>query len=211
LALLPLPLAAGINRQTDLVVVLALLEWPRILTIALELQADIANARIRAAQRLATALNSYPPLILATLVLALAAGSFEIGALVRPPDELLSARMALLHWLGATTWVLALPPALEIGPFVVGPAEHRALRTGLGLRMLGLVACATLPWFPLLSAPHWLLPLPPLLVAALVWGYHQISAGQSSRRWARGYLAFDLGLLLVLFLAAFLALQARLG
>src|SRR6266508_6847510 len=38
LALLPLPGAAGISRQTDLITVLALLEWPLLLAIVAELR-----------------------------------------------------------------------------------------------------------------------------------------------------------------------------
>jgi hypothetical protein len=219
LALLPLPGAAGISRQTDLITVLALLEWPLLLAIVTELRENDALWL----RRLAAALNSYPPLILATLVLTSTGGSFDMTALARPPDADAPLSAALLHWTGATAWLLALPPALAIGAFAAGPPDQRTLRTGLRLRAVGLVAIAALPWFPLVDSanlapggpsangPAWLwLPVPPLLIVALLWGYGRLTAGHSARCWARAYLAFDAALLLVLLWAAYTALQARL-
>lgn len=211
LALLPLPQVAGINRQTDLIVVLALLEWPLVLVIAQEFHSTAPDAYARLVRRLAAALNSYPPLILAALVLALAAGSFEIGALIRPPDALAPARQAVLHWLGALAWTLALPPALGLGPFATRPPAQRALRVGLRLRALGLIALAALPWFPLLADWPWLLLLPPLLIAALLWCYDRATAGRAARKWAHGYLVFAVTLMLVLLWAAYAMLQERLA
>lgn len=211
LALLPLPLVAGINRQTDLIVVLALLEWPLVLVIAQEFHSTAPDAYARLVRRLAAALNSYPPLILAALVLALAAGSFEIDLLMRPPDALAPARLALLHWLGALAWTLTLPPALGLGPFASRPPDQSALRVGLRLRALGLIALAALPWFPLLADWRWLLPLPPLLIAALLWSFDRVTADRAARSWARGYLVFAVALLLVLLWAAYAMLQERLA
>jgi hypothetical protein len=221
LALLPLPRAAGLSRQIDLVAALALLEWPLLLAVAAELR-DGADARVRAARRLAAALNSYPPLILAALVLASAYGSLETMALARPPEASTPARAALLHWLGASAWLLALPPALGIGAFAAGPPTQRALRLGLRLRALGLVALAALPWFALVAGPDaggqggidltWIwLPLPPLGIAALLWGYSRLTAGRSARGWAHAYQVLDAALLLVLLWVAYNALQARLA
>jgi hypothetical protein len=110
LALLPLPLAVGLPRQVDIVVTLALLEWPQVLAIRRALRAGDMR-------RLAAALNSYPPLILATLALAQSAGSLDIVALARSPGELISGSASVLHWIGAVALALALPPALGIGPF----------------------------------------------------------------------------------------------
>jgi hypothetical protein len=110
LALLPLPLAAGLPRQIDIVVALALLEWPQLLAIRQALRAGDRR-------RLAAALNSYPTLVLATLALAQSAGSFDIVALARPPSELASTSASVLHWIGALALALALAPALGIGPF----------------------------------------------------------------------------------------------
>jgi hypothetical protein len=221
LALLPLPRAAGLSRSIDLVVVLALLEWPLLLTIAAELRASAA-ARARAARRLASALNSYPPLILAALLLASAYGSLDTTTLTRTPDANTPAPVALLYWLAAGAWLLALPPVLGIGVFAAGPPDSRALRLGLWLRKLGLVALATLPWFPLVARPEagrqaeadlaWLgLPLPLLIIAALLWGYSRLTAGRSARIWARAYLVLDAMLLLLLLWGAYTALQARLA
>jgi hypothetical protein len=55
------------------------------------------------------------------------------------------------------------------------------------------------------------LPAPPLLIAALLWGYDRLTARHGARGWARGYLVFDIVLLLVLLWAAYQALQARLA
>ncbi len=211
LALLPLPLAAGLSRQTDLVVVLALLEWPLLLTIAAEFHTATPAGDERAARRLAAALNSYPPLILAGLALAQAAGSLDVGALARPPDELTLARVSALHWLGAAAWALALPAALGLGPFAAGPPDLLPLRIGLRLRSLGLAAIAALPWFFLMGERSWLLLLPALLLAALLWGYDRATAGHPARGWARGYLVLAALLLLALLWAAVAALRDRLA
>jgi hypothetical protein len=222
LALLPLPFAATIGRQTDLVAGLALLEWPLLLTLAAELRDYGAETSQNVRLRLAAALNGYPPMILATLVLVSAAGTLDLAALARAPDGATPARAALLHWLGAAAWLLALPPVLGIGAFATRPPGARALRIGLGLRALGLAAIAALPWFALVApgdegAPatlgaRWLLlPLPPLVIAGLLWGFVRLTAGRSARRWARAYLALDMALLLVLLWAAYAALQDRLA
>ncbi|MEO7910030.1 MAG: hypothetical protein ABIV47_10300 [Roseiflexaceae bacterium] len=110
LALLPLPLAVALPRQIDIVVVLTLLEWPNILAIGQELRAG-------GMRRLTATLNSYPPLILATLALAQAGNSLELAALVRDPGDTASISTRALHWLGVIALALALPPALGIGPF----------------------------------------------------------------------------------------------
>jgi hypothetical protein len=117
LALLPLPLAVALPRQVDIVVVLALLEWPNLLAIRQEL-------RLGDRRRLAAALNSYPPLILATLALAQASNSLEIAALARPPADAATIEVRVLHWLGAIALALALPPALRIGPFAGKVAQQ---------------------------------------------------------------------------------------
>jgi hypothetical protein len=214
LALLPLPLAVTLSRQTDLVVVLALLEWPLLLTIAEGLRGDPGSNYQTAVRRLAAALNSYPALILATLALAQSGGSFELLALARWPGDMASTSARALHWAGAVAWALALPPALGLGPFAVCPPEQRALRLGLRLRSIGLVAIAALPW---LGDREWTgatvvwLPLPPLAIAAALWAYHRLTAGQSPRRWARVYAALDVALLLALLWAASMVLRARIA
>ncbi len=174
LALLPLPLAAGINRQIDLFAVFALLEWPLVLAVMFELRArnpDVGRGDEAAAWRLAAALNGYPPLILATLALAQSSGSFEIEALMRAPGESTPVIAGYLHWLGALAWTLALPPVLGIGPFQatfsVSPKPARCgherscsrklsrpapgrfsspLVVGLRLRAIGLVGLTALLW-----------------------------------------------------------------
>jgi hypothetical protein len=230
LALLPLPLAAGLPRQVDIVVALALLEWPQILATSQALRAG-------GTRRLAAALNSYPTLVLATLALAQPAGSLDIVALARPPSELASASASALHWLGAVALALALAPALGLGPFGDGgrstkhqgrhclptanpqspiPSLHSpvsSLRIGLRLRALGLIALAALPWaggqddglalLRILAAAS--------VLAALLWGYDRLAGEHAPRRWARAYLALDAILLLALLWAAYAALQSRLA
>jgi hypothetical protein len=110
LALMPLPLAVALPRQIDSIIALALLEWPRLLAIRQDL-------RVGDMRRLAAALNSYPPLILATLALAQAGNSLDLAALARAPGESAATSIVALHWLGAIALALALPPALGIGPF----------------------------------------------------------------------------------------------
>jgi hypothetical protein len=221
LALLPLPHAAAIGRQTDLIAGLALLEWPLLLTIAVELR-GCGAAPQHVHRRLASALNSYPPLILATLVLVSAAGSLDLATLARAPTETTPAHVAVLHWLGAAAWLLALPPALGLGAFAAHTLSARTLHVGLGLRAVGLVAIAALPWFPLVATSdenvsitadaRWLLlPLPPLVIAGLLWGFARLTAGRPARSWARAYLALDVALLLALLWTAYTALQARLA
>jgi formate hydrogenlyase subunit 4 len=240
LALLPLPLAVALPRQIDIIVALALLEWPQLLAIGQRLRAGDTR-------RLAAALNGYPPLILATLALAQPAGSLEVAALARLPGDLASESAKALHWLGALALALALPPALGIGPFadeprpttdtrqinhkrlerrsslrgwvsirhsVAGAFAAGAIEIGLRLRGLGLVALAALPWSGTQDDSGWALLrmlAAAILIAALLWGYDRLAREQPARRWARAYLAFDATLLLALMWAAYQALQARLG
>ena len=229
LALLPLPLAVALPRQIDIVVALALLEWPNVLAIRQDL-------RIGDMRRLSAALNSYPPLILAALALAQAGNSLEIAALARPPDSLITTSTGALHWLGAVALALALPPALGIGPFAgkrrtmnddrrpttdgdkafsPSPVPHPPSPSALGLRLraLGLVALAALPWAGSEGDGLALLRMlgAAALIAGLLWGFDRLTRGQAARRWAWAYVGLDAALLLALLGAAYLALQIRLA
>jgi hypothetical protein len=215
LALLPLPLAVALPRQIDIVLALALLEWPNVLAIRQEL-------RLGGLRRLAAALNSYPALLLATLALAQAGNSLELAALARPPGDSAAIGTRALHWLGAIALALALPPALRIGAFGDDgrPTDDRrpvfaagALLIGLRLRAIGLVALAALPWAGAEGTSVALLRMlgAAALIAALLAGYDRLTRRQAARRWAWAYLALDLALLLALLVAAYLALQARLA
>jgi hypothetical protein len=216
LALLPLPLAVALPRQIDIVTVLALLECPNLLMIRRDLRAGDMR-------RLAAALNSYPPLILATLALAQAGNSLELTALARPPGDLSTTSVSVLHWLGAIALALVLPAALGIGPFVGGPEpENRRAgeqhtpdtghRTPLRLRGLGFVLLAALPWAGAEGTGVALLRMlgAAALIAALLWGFDRLTRGHAARRWAWAYLILDAALLLALLWAAYLALQSRL-
>ncbi|HWQ12861.1 MAG TPA: hypothetical protein VNL77_08675, partial [Roseiflexaceae bacterium] len=98
-ALLPLPYAAPLGRPVDLVVALALLEWPRLLAVARDLRDE--GGRPRALRRLAAMLNGYPPLVLVALVIGQGAGSLELGLIAAAPQERAPALVRALYWLGA--------------------------------------------------------------------------------------------------------------
>jgi len=227
LALLPLPLAVALPRQIDIVVALALLEWPNVLAIRQELRAG-------GIRRLAAALNSYPPLILAVLALAQANSSLELAALVRDPGDSIALSTRALYWLGVITLTLTLLPALRIGPFAgygrrttndkafpqtPDPSSIArffaagALQLGLRLRALGLVTLAALPWAGAAGDGLALLRLlgAAALIGVLLWGADRLMRGQAARRWAWAYLALDVLLLLALLAAAYLALELRLA
>jgi hypothetical protein len=220
LALLPLPRAASLSRQFDLVMLLALLEWPLLLAVATELRGS-PDERAQRLRRFAAALNSYPLLIVAALLMVAAYGSLEGGVLLRTPDADTPFQTAALFWLGALGWLLVLPAALGLGAFAAGAPANPWLRLGLRLRMVGLVALAALPWIPLVADPitghqaeaelPWLaLPLPPLVIAGLLWVWHRATLGRSPRGWAWAMLVLTLGLVGALLWAATTALQARL-
>jgi len=221
LALLPLPYAAAFGRPVDMVVIVALLECPRLLVAARDLRAEELAAR--GVRRLAAALNGYPPLLGAALVLAQSVGSLELGAIAAGPDEAAPQLAWALYLIGAAALLLALPPLLELGPFAVGgPGAPLPggdlLAIGLRLRSLGFVLLAALPLLGLLPAASedgspaiWLVPLPPLLVAALAWAFGRLTAGRRPRPWAQGYLVLSAALIGVLAYAASVDLRARLS
>jgi hypothetical protein len=204
----------------DLAVAVALLEWPRLLAVARDLRGGAGQ--VRAVRRLAAMLNGYPPLVLAALVMAQGVGSLELGLIAAaPPDDAPDLARGL-YWIGAAAWLLALPPLLEIGPFACEPARlwrwDDPIGIGMRLRALGLALIAALPWLALLppgredGAPVlWLVPLPPLLVAALAWGFGRLTAGRPPRPWALGYLWLSVALLGVLLYVASAALRNRLA
>ncbi|GIV99474.1 hypothetical protein [Roseiflexus sp.] len=209
-ALLPLPGAVALSRPIDLATVIALLEWPRLLAISTDLQ---YGNRARGVQRLAAALNGYPPLILALVLLSLGTGTLEVAGLLRIPDGATPLWQAVWFWLGAGALILALPPLIEIGPFALDAPDE--LRPGLRLRMLGIILIAALPGVALLTCDGadewWRTALPPLTLGGALWIVHRSAHRQSALRWARIYLGYDLLLALALLAAGLLALQARLA
>lgn len=223
IALLPLPLAVDVGRQFDAVMTLGLLELPLLLTTAVELRSAEQLTWRRGARRLAAALNGYPALVLALMLLGANAGSLELDALARLPAEQAAPVIAGLHWAGAVMLALALPPVLGIGPFATPLPASQALRIGLRLRGIGLALLSLLPWLALARTPFvlpplpqfeqqpWLLPAPPIVLALLIWGYHRATRGRAPRAWAWTYLLLDLLLLLALLASAGLALQQRLA
>lgn len=209
-ALLPLPGAAALPRPIDLVAVIGLLEWPRLLAIAADLQ---GNDRTRGVQRLAAALNGYPPLILSLVLVLLGTGTLEVAGLLRIPEGAAPLQQTVWFWIGAGALILTLPPLIEVGPFALGAPDE--LRPGLRLRALGFVLIAALPGIALLTRDGandwWRIALPPLALGAALWVVHRSARHQSALRWARIYAGLDLILLLALLAAGLLALQARLA
>ncbi|MCS6839593.1 MAG: hypothetical protein NZ699_09325 [Roseiflexus sp.] len=209
-ALLPLPGATALSRPVDLVAVVGLLEWPRLLAITADLQ---RGDRTRGVQRLAAALNGYPPLVLSLLLMSLKTGTLEVAGLLRVPEIGAPLQHTAWFWLGAGALILALPPLIEVGPFALDTLDE--LRPGLRLRTLGFILIAALPGMALLTRDDaedwWRIALPPLALGGALWVFHSSTRQQSALRWARIYAGLDLILLLALLAAGLLALQARLA
>jgi hypothetical protein len=209
-ALMPLPGAVALSRPIDLIAIIALLEWPRVLAIAADLQ---GNDRARGVQRLATALNGYPPLVLSLVLVSLGTGTLEVVGLLRIPESAAPLQQTMWFWLGAGALIIALPPLIEVGPFALDARDE--LRPGLCLRMLGIILIAALPGIALLTRDGaddwWRIALPPLALGGALWMFHRSAHRQTALRWARLYLGYDLLLLLALLTAGLIALQARLA
>jgi hypothetical protein len=211
------------NRKTDIIMVFALLEWPRLMNIARELHAAEEALQRAGTRRLAAALNSYPTLMLATLALAQPAGSLDIAAYARPPAGLAPLSMQASHWLGAAAWTFALAPLLGLGPFQAGAPARQSRRAllngwevGMWIRGCGLAAIAALPWLAPFGAlaeqgsysttTLLAIGLAPFALANMLWWYDRLTAHQSARRWAKAYLALDCILVVALVWAAYAAL-----
>lgn len=194
LALMPLPLSAALTRPVDVIVLLSLLEWPRLLAAAREF-GEGKHARA------AAMLNSYPPLVLALLLMHHATGSFEVQALLQAPPNETVLLVRLAFWIGALALLLVLPAALGIGPFRAAAVEDAALRVGLKLRALGIAALGLCPWLTLIPEDYqWLLPVAMLLYGVLLWQLHRRTYGQAALPWARGLYLLSIVLLLGLLL-----------
>jgi hypothetical protein len=222
LALVPAPSATPLSRSTDLIVVLALFEWPRIVAIARDLHSTDRAAAAAGWRRLAAALNSYPVLIVATIALAQSAGSFDIAALARAPVAAAPLSVHVLHWVGALAWALGLPALVGCGPFRAwepgtrpGSPPPDGVGWGLGVRACGLVLLAGLPWLAPFGALEtegsyeWpalvAIAAVPAALAALLWGFDRLTRRQPARQWAWGYLILSGLVLLALLGAAYAA------
>lgn len=117
LALLPLPFARPLGRGVDLLVVVALLEWPQLLALRLLLRSADPATRAAGIRRLAAELNGVLLLALAGLALATAAGTFDLLPMMRVPTAPRPPELVALRWLGALGLIAALPPLLGLGPF----------------------------------------------------------------------------------------------
>ena len=205
-ALLPLPLAAPLSRPIDLVVIIALLEWPRLLAITVDLH---TGERLRGMQRLAAALNGYPPLALALILTAEGTGTLESMGLLRIPE---GTSALWWFWIGVGALILTLPPLIEAGPFALDAPDD--LRFGMRLRALGIVLITALPGIALLTRggdeDWWRIALPPLALTGVIWLVHRSTRHHSAQRWAHVYLILDVLLALALLAAGLLALRERL-
>ena len=153
LALLPLAPARSFPYGVDLVVALALLEWPQALGWGARRREELARA--------------YAPLLVAGLGMAEAGGGLELTRLLRWPEPLLGQ---LLLGASAGLWLTALPRLLARGP---GGLAGR-------LRALGLLLVATLPLLGALAdalagllpgdLAGWVLPPIAMLAAGLGLG-----------------------------------------
>lgn len=221
LALLPLPFAPALGRKLDLPAALALLEWPLLLRVARELRAPDPATQAVGWRRLAAWLNGLPTLVLASLALAQAAGTFDIAPLARAPAAEQPLALHALHWLGALALALALPALLGYGPFAAAPpAPAPQLRPsrmallawlgwladgGLRLRAAGLAGLAVLPWLAPFGAlqeegPHDAAAIAASLAAllmlpGLLWGFGRLAGRGPARPWAWGLFGLDLLLL----------------
>lgn len=117
LALLPLPFARPLGRGVDLLVIVALLEWPQLLALRMDLRATDPAARAAGIRRLAAELNGLLLLALAGIALASAAGTFDLLPMMRGPGAPRPPEVQVLRWLGALGLIAALPPLLGLGPF----------------------------------------------------------------------------------------------
>jgi hypothetical protein len=153
IALLPLAPARSFPFGIDLVVALALLEWPRLL-------AGPATRREALAR-------DYGPLLVAALGMAVAVGGVELTRLLRLPAGWAERALLLA---AAALWLAALPRLLAGAP---AGAAHRLRALGLllvaALPLLGALAAWAAPLLPAELA-GWLLPPAALLAAGLALG-----------------------------------------
>jgi hypothetical protein len=203
-ALLPLPYATALGRSLDLVLLLALLEWPQLLLAAREARGGLVG-------RLAALLNGYPALLAALLLLALPDGSLDLSTMAASPAGGAPTLARIGHWVGAVGLLPALMPLLGIGAFAALPSSDRLVRLGLLLRAIGIAAIAALPWVTLIpEGQYWLLPLPPIGVGLAIWGMHALGARATQKMWARMLLWLALCEIALLLLAASEGLAGRL-
>lgn len=205
IALLPLPGAVDLGRGMDALVATALLDLPLLQTLAIELRGDMAQ-RMRGAQRLARLFNGYPVLLLAVLLLVAGGGSLELAQLARVPAQ---PELMLMHWVGATALVLALPPLIGVGAFAT-PEPPVTLGFALRLRQIGYVLLALLPPIAAIDGQIWQ-ALPPFTLTLMLWFFHHRTRNHSVRRWAWAYFTLSMLLLAALLASTIWAFNVRLA
>jgi hypothetical protein len=153
IALMPLAPARSFPFGLDLVIALALLEWPRALQ---------GRALTRAA-----ALREYGPLLLAAALLAEGAGGLELTRLLRAPESWLDRGLLAA---GALLWLAALPRLLLAGPpGIAGRLRALGLLLVAALPLLGALAAALSELVPGELA-GWVLPPTAMVIVALALG-----------------------------------------
>ncbi|MEM8531262.1 MAG: hypothetical protein AAGF95_10495 [Chloroflexota bacterium] len=210
LALLPLPLAPSMERPVDVLVALALFEWPLVLTLATEVRSSNQSAQQNGWRRLAAALNGYPCFVLALLLLMTVSRSLQLDQLTRLPG-MDAGFVVIVAWIfGVCTLVVSLPPILGLGPFATAAPGDPGLRIGLRLRGIGLVVLALFPLLGLLESYLWVFLLACVLVGCYLIACIRFAGRWPTRRWAIGYAVLALAQLVVLLGASVVALQDRL-
>ena len=211
LALLPLPLAPMMERPVDVLVVLALLEWPFVLTIAAEVRSSRLPVQQNGWKRLAGVLNGYPCFVLALLLLVTVSRSLQLDQLTRLPG-MDAGFVVIVAWIfGVCSLVVSLPPIMGLGPSATAAPGDLGLRTGLRLRGVGLVVLALFPLLGLLESYLWVFLLACVLVGCYLIAFIRFAGRWSARRWATGYAVLALMQLVVLLGVSAVALQDRLG
>ncbi len=186
LAFVPLPGALRLERGADLLVLLALAEWPRLVAIT----HDTAHPgdRARGVARAAALLSGWIVLAAVLPLIASGTGALTVEAIARSPAATAPATDRAGFVLAAIALLLVLPVLLELGPWRVAAASPGVQRAGLRTRALLLCALVALPLVaPLRDAPApftYMLPLPPLLLAFGLWGIARATRTSDARRWS---------------------------
>lgn len=172
LALLPLPKAAELRSPLDLPTAWLLLDLPLGWAVARGWQAR-ASQQLIAARHVLGWLVALPGLAATLAVCGAQTGTVTLDTLAA------LAKARPLGWLGLASWVVALLPALQLGPWAA-PLGDGSLGLGLALRRVGhvgLLTVALLPVWPKISpdVPGWWAVvqrdarLPVLITAGMLW------------------------------------------
>lgn len=150
ISMLPLPYAVEFAYGPDLIVTLALLDWPLLLMLARNPQTPLMQK--------GALLEHYMLILLSVAVLSAESGNLGLGELAAGPAEDLWAQLRRI--IASLGWGLA----LLVGE--VRRVENWALR----LRLVGHLLIAGLPWLWLFGERPWLgATVPALLLAGSIF------------------------------------------